>query len=68
VRDNGLSAARTTAISKALAAAERQSGAARRRSLSALATTVDRDASGAKDAARVRAMAAAIKELAAASK
>lgn len=68
VRDNGLSAARTTAISKALAAAEKQSGAARRKSLSALATTVDADASGAKDAARVRAMAAAIKELATASK
>jgi hypothetical protein len=68
VRDNGLSAARTTAISKALAAAEKQSGAARRKSLSALATTVDRDASGAKDAARVRAMSAAIKELAVASK
>ena len=68
VRDNGLSAARTTAISSALAAAEKQSGAARGKSLSTLATQVQADANGAKDAARVREMAAAIKALAAASK
>jgi len=68
VRDNGLSAARTTAISNALTAAEKQSGAARRTLLSKLATRVDADANGAKDGARVRAMAAAIKDLAAASK
>ncbi|MGE5732074.1 MAG: LVIVD repeat-containing protein [Gemmatimonas sp.] len=68
VRGNGLSAARTTAISNALAAAEKQTGAARGKSLSTLATQVDADANGATDAARVRAMAAAIKALAAASK
>ena len=68
VRDNGLSAARTTAISSALTAAEKQSGAARGKSLSTLATQVDADVNGAKDAARVRAMAGAIKALAAASK
>jgi hypothetical protein len=68
VRDNGLSAARTTAISNALTAAEKQSGAARRTLLSKLATRVDADANGAKDGARVRAMAAAIKDLAASSK
>jgi hypothetical protein len=68
VRDNGLSAARTTAISSALTAAEKQTGAARGKSLSTLATQVDADVNGAKDAARVRAMAAAIRALAAASK
>jgi hypothetical protein len=68
VRGNGLSAARTTAISNALTAAEKQAGAARGKSLSTLATQVDADAKGATDGARVRAMAAAIKALAAASK
>jgi hypothetical protein len=68
VRGNGLSSARTTAISNALAAAERQTGAARGRALSALAAQVRRDANGAKDAARVTAMAAAIEALAAVSK
>jgi hypothetical protein len=68
VRDNGLSSSRTTAIASALTAAEKQTGAARAKSLSALATQVDADANGAKDAARVKAMSAAIKALAAASK
>jgi hypothetical protein len=68
VRGNGLSAKRTTAISSALAAAEKQTGAARGAALTKLATQVDADVNGAKDAARVRAMSAAIKELAAVSK
>jgi hypothetical protein len=68
VRDNGLSSSRTTAIASALTAAEKQTGAARAKSLSALATQVDADANGAKDAARVKAMSGAIKALAAASK
>jgi hypothetical protein len=68
VRNKGLSAARTTAIGAALNAAEKQTGAARGAALSKLATQVDADVSGAKDAARVRAMSAAIKDLAAASK
>jgi hypothetical protein len=68
VRNDGLSAARTTVISNALASAEKQSGAARSKSLTTLAKQVDADVSGAKDAARVRAMSAAIKDLAAASK
>jgi hypothetical protein len=68
VRDNGLPAERTTAISNALKAAERQGGAARRGALTKLATQVDADVNGAKDAVRVRAMAGAIKDLAAASK
>jgi hypothetical protein len=68
VRDNGLPAARTTAISSALTAAEKRTGAARATALSALARQVDGDANGANDVARVRAMAAAIKALATASK
>jgi len=68
VRGNGLSTARTTAISNALTAAERQTGAARGSALTKLATQVDADVNGAKDAKRVRAMSAAIKALAAASK
>jgi hypothetical protein len=66
VRDNGLSSERTAAIGKALDAAEKQSGAARGASLTKLAKQVDADVSGAKDQARVRAMAAAIRALAAA--
>jgi hypothetical protein len=68
VRGNGLAAARTTAVGRALDAAERQSGAARRASLTRLAAQVDADARGAKDAPRVRAMAAAIRDLAAAAR
>ena len=68
VRGNGLSTARTTAISNALAVAERRTGAARATWLSTLATQVRADANGAQDAARVRAMAAAIDALAAASR
>ena len=65
VRHEGLASARTTAIGRALDAAERQSGAARRSALTQLAGEVERDANGARDAARVRAMAAAIRNLAA---
>ncbi len=68
VRDNGLNAARTTAISSALTSAEKHKGAARGKVLSRLATRVDADVNGAKDPARVRAMAAAIRDLAAVSK
>jgi hypothetical protein len=68
VRGNGLAADRTTSIGNALNAAERQNGAARGRALTALATQVDRDVANAKDAARVRAMADAIRALAAVSR
>jgi hypothetical protein len=68
VRGNGLPTERTTAIAKALVAAERQTGAARGTSLTALATQVAADVNGAKDAARVRAMASEISRLAAVSK
>jgi hypothetical protein len=66
VRNNGLTSARTTAIGAALSAAEKQSGGARRTALTALAKQVDGDVSGAKDGARVRALADAMRALAAA--
>jgi hypothetical protein len=68
VRDNGLSAERTTAIAKALDAAEKQTGAARGASLTKLAKSVDGDVAGAKDQARVKSLSAEIKRLAAVSK
>jgi hypothetical protein len=68
VRNDGLSAARTAAISAALAAAEKEPKPARREALARLAQQVDADVSGARDQARVRAMSAAIKDLAAAQK
>ena len=68
VRGNGLEASRTRAIASALDAAERQSGAARQTALTTLATQVDADARNARDAARVRAMAGAIRDLAGAAR
>ncbi len=67
-RNDGLPAARRTAIASALDAAEKQSGAARRSALTTLASQVTRDANGAKDAAKVRTMAQAIRDLANASR
>ncbi|MHB1170387.1 MAG: LVIVD repeat-containing protein [Longimicrobiales bacterium] len=67
VRGNGLPAARTREIAAAIDAAEQASGAARADQLNQLATALDRDAAGAADADRVRAMAAAVRDLAAAS-
>ena len=64
VRGNGLAADRTTTIAGALDAAEGQAGKERRDALKALAKQVDKDAGGAKDAERVKAMSAAIKALA----
>ncbi len=67
VRNEGLPAARTSQIDQALSAAEAASGTARRDLLNTLAGQLDGDAAGAADADRVRAMAAAVRELAAAS-
>ncbi|MDQ2668180.1 MAG: hypothetical protein M3Z05_19590 [Gemmatimonadota bacterium] len=66
VRNDGLAAEHTTAISAALDAAEKKGGAARRAALTTLAKQVDGFASGASDAARVRKMSSEIKRLAAA--
>jgi hypothetical protein len=68
VRNQGLPAARTSAISAALASAERASGSTRRDQLNRLATELDGDAARASDAAHVRAMAAAVRDLANASR
>ena len=68
VRDNGLAAARTTAIASALDAAEQQNGKPRRDALNALAKEVDKDVAGAKDPERVKTMSAAIKALAKATR
>ncbi|HEX2167590.1 MAG TPA: hypothetical protein VHG09_10205 [Longimicrobiales bacterium] len=64
VRNDGLSAARTTALDAALTAAENATGAARRDQLNQIATQLDSDAANAADAERVRAMAAAVRDLA----
>jgi hypothetical protein len=68
VRGNGLARERTRSIASALDAAEQQSGAARRNALNALASQVDKDVTGARDPQRVRAMSAAIKTLAKATR
>lgn len=64
VRSGGLPATRTSAISAALASAEAASGAARRDQLNRLAGELDGDVAGAGDQARVRAMVAAVRDLA----
>ena len=67
-RNNGLPAARRSAIAAALTTAEKASGAARRTQLTRLATQLDADARNSSDAARVRAMAAAVRDLASAAR
>ena len=67
VRASALPEARAMAIDKALTAAEAQGGAARASSLRTLASQVDADVAGSSDPARVKAMAAEIRRLAAAS-
>jgi hypothetical protein len=68
VRGNGLAADRTTAFASALDAAERQTGSARRAALGAVAKQVDGSVAGAKDPERVKAMSAAIRALAKATR
>jgi hypothetical protein len=64
VRGEGLSSARTTAIAQALQTAESESGAARRDRLDRLAGELEAEAAASRDEARVRAMAAAVRDLA----
>ena len=66
VRGRGLTQARTTAIGRALDAAERQRGAARRTALERLAREVNADVRNARDPERAKALAEAITRLAAA--
>lgn len=67
VRNGGLAAERTTAIAAAIDAAEAASGATRAQQLTQIAAQLDADAATAVDAPRVRAMAQAARDLAAAS-
>ena len=64
VRDNGLPRARTSAIGRALDAAEKARGSARSAALTKLAGELDGDASGASDAARVRALEDVVQRMA----
>ncbi|HEY7876781.1 MAG TPA: hypothetical protein VIC55_01070, partial [Gemmatimonadaceae bacterium] len=63
VRDDGLPEARTSAITSALNGAEQASGAKRVSALKKLEGELNRDAKGASDAARVRALASVVKGL-----
>jgi len=62
-RSNGLSGARIRAVRSALAHAEKESGGERREALNKLAAQLDSDAGGSSDAAKVRMLAAAVREL-----
>jgi hypothetical protein len=63
-RSRGLGAARLAAVRQDLAAAERASGAARRAALTTLASQLSTDAGGTRDAAKVRMLAGAVRDLA----
>jgi len=64
-RSSGLAAGRISAVREALSSAETASGAERRDALTQLATQLDGDAQGAGDAAKVRMLASAVRDLAA---
>jgi hypothetical protein len=63
-RSNGLGAGRVDAVRRALAAAEGQSGGARRTALTRLASQLETEAAGSSDQAKVRALASVTRELA----
>jgi hypothetical protein len=63
-RDNGMQSSRVTAVREALQSAERMGMAERRTALNALATELDRDAQTARDGAKVRTLAASLRNLA----
>jgi hypothetical protein len=63
-RGNGLAADRITAVRAELAAAEKLSGQQRQQALSRLASTLNKDASGSSDQARVKMLSSAVTELA----
>jgi hypothetical protein len=65
VRGKGLAAEELAALTRDLDAAERRTGAARKSLLTRLATRLDAAVKTARDAERVRAVAAAIRKLAA---
>jgi hypothetical protein len=63
-RSGGLAASRLWAVRDALSRAESASGAARSRALTQLASSLNSDASGSSDAAKVRLLAASVRDLA----
>ena len=63
-RSGGLSSARVSAVRSALQAAQQATGAARRSDLTKLASSLDADARGSRDAAKVRLLASAVRGLA----
>jgi hypothetical protein len=65
-RSGGMEAARIAAVRQALAGAEGAAGAQRSAALTQLATQLDGEAAGSSDAAKVRMLAGAVRELAAA--
>ncbi|MEO6528254.1 MAG: hypothetical protein ABIP93_16655 [Gemmatimonadaceae bacterium] len=65
-RSNGLATARLQATRTVLTSAEKASGATRRRALTRLATQLNGDAAKAGDGAKVRLLAAAVRDLASA--
>jgi hypothetical protein len=67
-RSNGLDASRINAVRTSLGAAERAMGGARRDALTQLASQLDGDAGRARDAAKVRLLATAVRDLAAATR
>ena len=62
-RPNGLSAARIASVRQELANAERVSGNTRRATLTKLATELSGEAGGSRDAAKVRMLTSAVREL-----
>jgi hypothetical protein len=64
VRDNGIPSSRSTAIARDLNRAEKLKGTSRRNALNKLAGSLDRDANTATDAAKVQALASAVRDLA----
>ena len=66
-RSNGLSDGRISSVRQALAGAESTSGVAQREALTTLATQLDDEAGGSRAEAKVRMLAAAVRELAAAA-
>jgi hypothetical protein len=63
-RNKGLAAARISAVRNDLSSAEKLSGQQRRDALTKLAAQVTGDAAGSSDQAKVRMLAAALKDLA----
>ena len=66
-RSTGLSTGRISSVRRSLAGAENASGAAQREALETLATQLHDEAGQSRDAAKVRMLAAAVRELAAAT-